>query len=191
MRCASSVLCLVLVCLVGLANGQEHAPHTKKRAVVVPSDVMLGVIAHQPDSPLQFDMARIVRYLDGDGGEIYRVRNRGSKPIRGYTVAVWTTSGGGDVVSESRAGGTAHLLMPGQSAPESDEQKDIRLVDLTSELRDKLGLRGPLRTVVVFMVVRVELEDGTIYDDEPTLKALQSYFQGIQRSATTKGTGRP
>lgn len=191
MRYATSVLCLMLACLVGRASGQEHEQQKKKRAVIVPSDVILAVIAHQPDSPLQFDMAGIVRYLDGEGTEIYRLRNTGSKPIRAYTIAVWTTSGGGDVVGEGRAGGKAELLMPGQTAPQSNEEKDIQFVDLTSELRDKLKLRGPLQTVIVFMVVRVELVDGSTYDDETTLKALQTYFQGIQGNAVTKSTDRP
>jgi hypothetical protein len=189
MRRVSSVLFLIFS-MISLANGQEHDQQTKRRVVIVPSDVVLAVIASQPDSPLEFEMAQTVRYVDGESGEIYRLRNRGSKPIRAYSIAVWTTTGGGDVVSEDRAGGPTELLMPGQIVPQSTEEKGLEFVALTTELRDKLKLRGPLQTVMVFMVVRVDFEDGTPFNDEPTLKAMQTYFQSTWSGSERKKAGR-
>ena len=65
-----------------------------------------------------------------------------------YTIAIWTTTGGGDVVTESRPGGKMEFLMPGQTTLQSDEEKDLDF-DLTTELRDKLKLHSEKATNVL------------------------------------------
>jgi len=50
---------------------------------------------------------------------------------------------------------------------------------MTDDLRERLKFRGPMKAVSVFMVVRLEFADGSVYSDEPTLKALQEYFEQV------------
>src|SRR6266545_848441 len=42
---------------------------------------------------------------------------------------------------------------------------------------EKLKLEGPMVGLVCLMVARVEFDDGTVYSDESTYKALQAYFE--------------
>jgi hypothetical protein len=141
---------------------------------------MLTLIAPQPDCPLQFTQAMHVGYLGGGGGGIYQLVNRGSKPIRAYMVVELNSVGTGFMVDVHRAGGTqGEFLLPGQTTPQADEGTEVEIVPLTKELRDKLKLRGPMKAVAVFMIVRVEFEDGTVYSNEPTFKALQAYFDVV------------
>jgi len=53
---------------------------------------------------------------------------------------------------------------------------------MTEDLREKLKLRGPMTAVSVFMILRVEFEDGSVYSDEPTFTALQEYFERVGAS---------
>jgi len=120
----------------------------------------------------------LVMGLDGDWGEISEVRNQGAKPIRAYTVAWLTTAGTGNIV-EWRGGVTDVMLMPGQTSPRSGEGKEIEIVPLTDKLRDTLKFRRPMQAVAVFMIVSVEFTDETTYNDAPTFKALETYFERV------------
>jgi hypothetical protein len=55
-----------------------------------------------------------------------------------------------------------------------------QIVPLTSELREKLKLQGPMQGLVILMVIRVEFTDGTVYDDEKVYKAMVSYMDDLQ-----------
>ena len=172
-----TLICLIFVCVSVKVSGQEARSKEKRRAVIVPPDIVLTVIAPQADCPLQLTKAMHVGYLDGGGGGTYQLLNRGSKPIRTYTVAELTSAGTGNVVERRHAeGARGALLLPGQTAPQPGEETEIEIVPLTDELRDKLKLRGSMKAVAVFMIVRIEFGDGTVYSDEQTFKALQAYF---------------
>ena len=162
---------------VSNASSQEPKQQKAKLAVVVPAEAMLVVIASQPDCPLKFEKASIVKYVEGLYGDaewLYQLRNCGVKPIRAYTIATFASSGGGNVVSNELAR-TGELLMPGKT-PRNSEGNEIEIVPLTEELRTKLNLHRPMKAVTVFMVVRVDFSDGTTYSDETVFKALQEYF---------------
>src|SRR5215472_6853462 len=127
----------------------------------------------------------MILYVDAErgGSDVYELRNHGSKAIRAYTVAVWTSIGTGNIVEQKimRNG----PVLPGAIAPQPSEAREVEFVPLTDDLRDKLKLRGPMTAVSVFMVLRVEFEDGSAYSDEPAFAALQEYFEKV--SATLVG----
>lgn len=178
MRRVTCVLLWTVFCLSGNAGSQESNQQNRKRAVIVPTDFVMLVIAHQPDCPLKFEKALIVKYIDGDAAETYQVRNCGKRPIRAYTIASWTSTGGGNLVTNEVAR-TGEPLMPAQTWPRNDERNEIEIVPLTEELRTKLNLHRPMKAVTVFMVVRVEFADGSTYSDEDAFKALQEYFERV------------
>jgi len=162
----------------GGIGAQEVPKRAKKRVVALPSDFVLTTTADQPDCPLEFTKSMLVLSLDGDPGEVAQIRNRSSKPIRSYTIAMLNTAGTGNIV-ERRGRGPDELLMPSQTSPRLGEGEEVEIVFLTDELRDKLKLRGPMQMVAVFIVVRVEFADGTTYSDEQTFAALQKYLERV------------
>lgn len=168
-----SILSLALVFALVPAKGQQIDKGKKNQYVVVPAETILLSIANQPDSPLQFEQAKYLAHIGGGGGPSYQLRNRGTKPIRAFTVASLNTSGTG-----GSWGLTEAAIMPGQLVPIQSDPDD-EIVPLTDELRRKLNLQGTTKAVVVLMVVRVEYKDGTTYDDSPKYKVLQSYFEGM------------
>jgi hypothetical protein len=173
------MLCLVLVCGAIVSKGQEtkESP-AKQRAVVVPRDIVLVSIASQPDSPLQIESPVFLAYLRGGGGEVFRLRNRGNKPIRKYTVAVISANDTG-WQSDWPTSASTSVLMPGDFYPSNVETERFEIVPLTESLRKQLHLDGRMFGMSVVMIVRVEFSDGTSYDDATTFKALQAYFKDL------------
>jgi hypothetical protein len=173
------VIAITLGCLLGTSSGQQRP---KRKAVLVPPDHVLTTIANQPNCPLKFDKAAMILYVDAEGGgsDVYELRNHGSKAIRAYTAAVWTSIGAGNIVEQKimRNG----PVLPGEIAPQPGEVREVEIVPLTEDLRDKLKLRGPMTAVSVFIILRVEFEDGSVYSDERAFAALQEYFERVGAS---------
>jgi hypothetical protein len=157
------IISLSVICS---ASAQQADQKQKRRFVVVPAEQALVTIAFQPDCPLQFEEAELLAAIDGRGGTAgYAIRNKGAKPIRSFTIDV---PGATVTWSEEL---TKRLFMPGERTPDDD----IEIVPLTDELRNKLKLTGPMKTVAVFMVIRIEYADGTVYSAESTYKAFLKF----------------
>ena len=133
----------------------------------------MPLIAVQPDCPLQFDRVERLMNVDRGGADIYRLLNRGSKPISGFTIAYLYPNGNGG----SR--GWNRYLRPGEYAEDTIEGKTHRLRPLTDALKDKLDLRGPMKGFVIYFVESVEFADGSSYKDETTYKALRLYLEDL------------
>ncbi|CAN5211559.1 hypothetical protein BH18ACI2_BH18ACI2_04640 [soil metagenome] len=177
--------CLILLCgSEALSQSQQSGRVEKNQYVVVPREIILPVVVSQPDSPLQFENVKGIGPISGNGGGVrFQLRNRGSKPIRGVSFAVLTTSGGLWFSDSWPRKLTGEVVMPGQIVPLSNEDQQIEVVPLTEELREKLKLRGPMKAVILLMVTAVEFTDGTTYNDEPTQKALETYLEGLSSRA--------
>ena len=76
---------------------------------------------------------------------------------------------------------TGKLIQPGETIKEHGNH---RIVPLTTELREKLKLRDTVNAMVVLMVKSITFADGTIYSDESTFKATQSYFERLSEKLT-------
>lgn len=131
MRYVASILCLMFGSLSFVVNGQQDVRQEKESYVVAPSEQILVTIASQPDCPLQLEKAKYPVPTEGGAGiPSYHVRNRGTKPIRSFTVGTPSSTWGW---SEKVNG---KLLMPGERLP--DEGESAEIVPLTKELRNKL-----------------------------------------------------
>lgn len=53
------------------------------------------------------------------------------------------------------------------------------IVPLTDELREKLKLKGEMKSIVILMIVNVEFTDGTEYSDEKTYQAMQIFMDDL------------
>lgn len=181
MRYAITALCLATLCAVGQADAQTAPRPERRRAVLLPMEIATPVVVSQPDCPLQYEGARLMKYTEGYlaglVGKSYQLRNRGSKPIRSYDIAYLTTAGGSETGWAAPL--DSKLLMPGEARPLPGEGHEVEIIPLTEELRDKLKLRGPTEGIIFFMVVRVEFDDGTIYSAEREYKALEAYLEGV------------
>jgi hypothetical protein len=147
----------------------------KFRCFVEPADIILTVVAYQPDSPLEFVQALPIHEVDSGVAQVFQVRNRSRKPIRSFIVASVTSVGGGSMWGTKKRP-VLTLLKPGDVYPSAIEGS-IEIIPLTQELRDRHGLRGPMKGVVTFIIVRVEFSDGSIYDAENVYDALKSFSE--------------
>jgi len=171
------LLCVVIVGVGQIRGLAQSEISTKARFVSIPREVAFPVVAFQPDCPLQFENVILLARPEGGGDPSFRLRNRGIKPIQAATFAMWTSAGGGSTGNWSGKT-TSQLVMPGQLVPLSEEE-EREIIPLTKELREKMQLNGPMKAVVVFMVLRVEFSDGTVYSDEQTFKSLEKYLNGL------------
>ena len=178
----SLALCLVCVFAVGVAQGQKSNQREREQYVSLPREIGFPVVAVQPGCPLQFEKAERLLGLDGRGANDYSLRNRGTKPIRAFTVSYTFVDGTGGSWSWQSSSG--ELILPGQLVPSSSAgDEDSEVITLTEGLRDKLKLRGPMKGMIIYMIERVEFADGSTYDDEATAKALKAYLGGISDKA--------
>jgi hypothetical protein len=176
---------IVLLCLVCFWVGDSvwaQQGSEKPKYIIPPNDIYLLTVASQADCPIQIENAKLLFFI-GPGsnwGASYRLRNGGTKPLRiqSITLSMWTAQGVG-LTLEELTQDTETAVLPGKLITVREDDPKIEIVPLTDEIRDKMKLRGPLHAVVVLMVQQVKFSDGSVYSDERTSKALQSYFQDI------------
>lgn len=172
------ILCLACLCASNTFAIQKSDRSKKPSHVVIPREIALPVVASQPESPVQFEKVQLVHDVNGGGVVAFQLRNTGTKPIRSVTFAVLYSHGSSWLDSRPRVLGTP-LIMPGELVPLAEDDKQGMIVPLTNELRDKLKLRGPMQAVTVFMIVSVRFADGSTYNEEPTYRALKTYFEDV------------
>jgi hypothetical protein len=172
--------------LLLLAQPAKGQPQSNK-AVIVPQEAILQLTVPQADSPLSFEKANVLRYLNGGFGLDYLLRNVGSKPITEYTVAVWNSDNTGDVI-------TWHVnhdegpLMPG--ARSQPQHSNLKLLSLSPELQKSLDLDPPMRGLVFFMIVNAKSSDGNQYDASNLFERLKEHLKNFER-AYEKRSSKP
>jgi hypothetical protein len=183
MRVRISFLSFLFFLVTGTLNAQQGGQTQKPRYVVAPPESILLVLASQPDCALQISDARLLISADQQAPPLYQyqIKNRGTKPIRSYTVGAWASNGTGGTLSNGKT--LNPLLMPGQVLP-SEKESQFEIVPLTDELRERLKLRGAMKTVVVLIVEEIGYVDGTTYNAESTLKPLRDYFLNLDTEST-------
>lgn len=154
-------LCLLFAIAGGSANGQESDSKEGRQFVVMPRDIGLPLVVVQPESPLEFvDTQLLLSVSSRLWVPSFRLRNCGTKPIPAFTVAAAGTGEWG-----WKADGPAKYLMPGQLMTLNGDGRDDEIVPLTEALRNKLGLRGPMKGIIALLVVSVEYGDGSHFQE--------------------------
>ena len=166
------------------ACGQNSESKAQHQHVVAPRELALPVIVAQPESPLDFvDTQALInvgtrRWVPG-----FRLHNHGTKPIRTFTVAsaginewTWTATNSSD------------YFLPGQIKAIEGSNRD-EIVPLTDALRDKLKLNGPMRGIMVLLVVSVEYVDGSVFK-ETGYESLGDYLD-LVRGTLSAAPGKP
>jgi hypothetical protein len=174
------LVCILFVVCSFSTAAQESRQHEKDQYVIVPRDIVMPLIATQPDCPLQLEMATRLARIGGGGGNIYRLRNRSSKPVRNFRVSYLLGNGNGG--SWGWENNVNRLVSPGEVVSDTLENR-VEIVPLTESLRDQLELKGPMKTVIVYFVEWVEFADGSIYSDESAFKALKAYLEDMSNKA--------
>lgn len=178
---------ITISCAVALASmtvGQVPGRTDRPQYVVAPPENILLSVASQPDCPLKIEAAQLLIAVEQKSPALYQYRltNRGNKPIHYFTVVAWYSNGTGGTLSgpapwDGRI--TKRLLQPGLSVRSRSDE--VEIVPLTNELREKLNVRGPLRSLVVLLVDHVTFADGSTYDAEPASRSLREYFENLAR----------
>ncbi len=120
------LLCSMLICFVGSVSAQQADRQQKRRFVVVPADQVLVTVAQQPECPLKFEKAAILADMDGSKASALTLRNKGTKPIRSFTVSILS----GTMTWSQEF--MKKLLMPGERI--LDDEDDTEIVPLTMSL---------------------------------------------------------
>jgi hypothetical protein len=178
------LLCFICVCAVSTVGWQHRRSQERPRLVITPREIALPVIAYQPSCPLQFENVLILGSVEGGGSPSFQVRNQGSRPIRAYEIIV-LTSAGTSWGEKFEAKTSEELMLPGQVIHQFPPSQS-EILPLTEELRTKLNLRGAMKGIFVFMVVRVVFTDSSTYTDDPAYKALATYFEDLEINSNNK-----
>lgn len=167
-----ALICISVVQLLGWETAKED----KELGFIVPSEVTFAVVANQPGCPIEFVSAYCVGFLDGGWKDIYRLRNRSTKPIKGYTIAIVNSDS-----TSAEDSITINLpnayFRPGEIWPRSSRDNNLIIVPLTDELREKYKIKGQMKVVKIFMVVHAEFADGSMYNADPEYKSLKKFFE--------------
>ncbi len=163
--CAGSVIAV---------NGQRLESLDEHRFVVLPPDQGLIMVVSQPDCPLRFEDVSLFVNMKGAWIKRFKLRNQGTKPIRNYTIAAI----GSDEWSSGEITNSADYIMPGQIAPPLAPENQAEIVPLTKALREKLKLQGPMKGIVALIVVRVEYDDGSVFE-EKGYESQKEYFDKL------------
>jgi hypothetical protein len=147
----------------------------KELCFLVPSEDLLVVIANQPDCPIEFVTAYCVGFTDGGTRNVYQVRNRAKKSIKRYSIAI-VSSEGTDSSSSIAIDGSDYQFLPGDTRPSLDDL-NLDIIPLTDQLRGKYRINGKMKAIRIFIVVRAELADGSIYDATSKYKSLTTFFK--------------
>jgi hypothetical protein len=172
--------------------GQIPAGVNEEQIVEVPRNVILAVVAQQPDSPISFENVKVLRRVGGGTFTSYQLRNTGKKKIVGFKVG---TSWGHEYEAPKDIG---KIFAPGSLLTDNvDLGKHV--FESSTRLKRDLGLTPPMRGLVVLMVIRVDFSDGTFFSDEDSYNELRAFADrmddameksGKEKSLRTKETRR-
>lgn len=167
---------VVLLIFVAQFLGWQNVNKEKERGCIIPSDDLLVVIASQPNCPIEVVNAYWVGFIGGGGLGFYQLRNRATKPIKSYAIAIIGSDGGVTKYS-SEASHPDYYFLPGETTPSSLEERNFDIVPITDQLREKIGLNGRMKAIKIFMVVQVEFGDGSKYDATSEYESLKTFFE--------------
>lgn len=177
------LVCVLATLIANTVHGQQYNSQDRHSYVVVPRDQGLILIVSQPNCPLTFEDTRLLANMDGLWIPDFRVRNHGIKPIRAFTVA----AAGSNEWGWHAADATQHLL-PGGATKLVGSNKD-KIVPLTESLLEKLNLKGSMKGVLALIVVKVEFDDGSVFQED-SYDDLKEHFVKIHPMTTPKQRSR-
>jgi len=68
------LFCLMWAGVTNVVGGHQEQQIKKSRYVIMPREVVLSVIADQPDCPIKFEKVLRVAGIDAGGGPVYEIR---------------------------------------------------------------------------------------------------------------------
>jgi hypothetical protein len=158
----------VVLLFATLSIAQTSQKSGQNLYVQSPRTIALPVVAVQPNCPLGFEEVGFFEGLDGGGFVSYRLRNIGTKPIRAFAVG---TSSGAEYSLPRELG---RIVMPGELVTEPDGERN-NIIPITNDIRKRLKFDGPMRTIVILMVVNAEFTDGTSFNDEAVYRGMTTF----------------
>jgi len=162
--------------LVFITNGQSTAQADKY--LLLPSDILLVVVAQQPDSPVKIENTKALLNLgNGSVHLVYELRNISKKRIRRIELSKWSLGGGGgDLVPFNVDGG----LLPNQKV-EIGKVDESRIGDLSDSMKNKFGLvKENMAGIILIFVKRVWLDDGTLFEPTKMSDNLEEFLSRLE-----------
>lgn len=178
-------LCVLAICLANSTQGQSVEAQRKRQYVIAPSEIAMAAAAVQPASPVEFvDTQLLIDINTGHWTPSFKLRNRGTKAIRAFTVGFGSEQRGWKVDNPK------DFLMPGRVTSLRDDE-EAEIVPLTQAIREKSKLTGPMQGIYMLIVVDVEYADGSRFEEagyEPVqdyLSTVNSLYHDFLRKSST------
>jgi hypothetical protein len=176
MRLFSITLIILSIGLIASNTIKTNSQVRLSNDVAIPREIAIPLIAYQPGSPLKPEFIQLRKPTEGGSGSpLFRFRNQSGKSIRSYLIADLYPGGvGGEWGSQD------NHISPGELIPEEDMPTINETDLLNDDQRKSLGLQGPMQAICIFLVVRVEFSDGSVFDDRKAYESLKKYLEKIQ-----------
>lgn len=165
-----------IVSLVFATNGQTTAK--ADMYLLLPSDLLLVVVAQQPDSPVRIENIKsLINVAIGRVHLAYEVRNISKKKIRRIELSKWSLGGGGgDLVPFNVDEG----LLPNQRV-EIGKVDESRIGDLSDSMKNEFGLvKEKMAGVTLLFVKSVWFDDGTFFQPTKMSDNLEEFLRRLE-----------
>jgi hypothetical protein len=170
-------LATLIFTILVLVSATSQVPNSSagKAWIHVPRYTVLPVLAYQPASPLKLEKVQIVQSVKGGAyNPIIVFRNASKKTITSYEIAYRYVGGGyGSWFQEDV------IVKPEDKLPRSGEAKQPSLLLKESTRVDSTTVQDKMQSICIVFVVYVKFSDGTIFQDEVTLKNLEKYLDQL------------
>lgn len=160
----STVLTILVAC-----GAFAQAQTANGRYEFVSNQLVLPVVVVQNDSPLVVEQFFVVRDEERKFQTEYKLRNKSSKAIRAYRIAVWYSDNTGYLGYGIMPNGGR--VLKAKTTIDTFTSKRILASD-GGEKPDRF-----LQKIVFFMVVDVEFEDGSVFDARSIFESLTKHLE--------------
>jgi hypothetical protein len=179
MKNSLSNLQFLLVIFLGILASTSYSQAERKAAkyAQVPTDLLLVVVAQQPDSPIKIENVKPLFNLEDRRIQYeYELRNVSAKRIRRIGLSIWQIGGGGgDLVPFE----FKKSILPAQKF-DVGKADDSLIVDLDDSLKKQIGfVKEGMATISLVYVKTVWFEDGTIYEPMKTVNNLFDFLNKL------------
>jgi hypothetical protein len=170
---ALAILSVIIVANYKIQSGSQSKPFGD---VTIDREILFPLIAYQPEVPLKPELIKLRTTVKGGSKTpLVRFRNQSGKSIRAYTIAYMYPGGSGGEWSSRD-----NNILSGELVPEKDSPAFDNASPLNDDQRRFLSLQGSMQSICIFMVVRIEFSDGSVFDDQKAYDSLKEYLEKMR-----------
>jgi hypothetical protein len=166
---------LFVFILFGFASVVAQIGSKAGELVEISPEIALLTIASQPNCPIRIENPKLVYdFSSKDFRLTYKVLNISKRSIVSFALSKWNIGGGGGDLSGILLK-RGRLLSPGKGLAVG-ETSLRKILPLDDALREKIGLKKSMTTVIVVFVKEVRFSDGSVFESETIQDKFLDYL---------------